>query len=96
MLAFLDSFCQVLCARDGDAIHRALRHPLAGVLPAGVRSEALAIARAGSRGHLAPTRTFHFYYQTLQLLAPVERGVFMPFEFRRPGPSSVPALAGIR
>lgn len=70
MLDFLDSFCRVLAARDQPAIRRQLRHPLARALPPSVRAEANAIATAGSHGRLAPTRTLHFYYQTLQLLAP--------------------------
>jgi hypothetical protein len=69
MLAFLDALCRALAAHDRLAIQRHLRHPLARALPRAVRSEALAIARAGERGHLPPTRTLHFYYQTLQLLA---------------------------
>lgn len=98
MLAFLDSFCQALCARDSDTIRRWLRHPLAGALPAAVRGEAFAIARAGPPGHLAPTRTFHFYYQTLQLLTAAERSdVRQPSgQPRRSEPRSHRALAGTR
>ena len=70
MLDFLDSLCRVLAARDQLGIRRQLRHPLARVLPPSVRAEANAIARAGKLGRLPPTRSFHFYYQTLQLLAP--------------------------
>ncbi len=70
MLDFLDSLCRALAARDQLGIRRQLRHPLARALPAPVRVEAHAIARAGKLGRLPPTRTFHFYYQTLQLLAP--------------------------
>lgn len=77
MLDFLDTLCRVLAARDRLAIHRQLRHPLARALPPTVRSEALAIARGGPRGHLPPTRAYHFYYQTLQLLAASEP---TPFE----------------
>ena len=72
MLDFLDSLCRVLARRDRVAIHRHLRHPLARVLPPSVRVEAVAIARAGRTGRLAPTRTLHFYYQTLQLVASPE------------------------
>ena len=70
MLAFLDLLCRALAARDRDQIRRHLRHPLARALPRSVRAEALAIARSGGRGRLPPTRTLHFYYQTIQLLAP--------------------------
>jgi hypothetical protein len=72
MLAFLDSFCQALSAHDPDRIRRQLRHPLARALPAAVRAEALAIARAGRGGRAAPVRAFRFYFQTLQLLATSE------------------------
>lgn len=74
MLAFLDSLCHALAARDRDAIRQRLRHPLARALPRTVRAEALAIARGGVHGHLPPTRTLHFYYQTLQLLAAPDAG----------------------
>ena len=84
MLDFLDSFCRVLATRDRLAIHRQLRHPLARVLPPAVRSEALAIARGGLRGHLPPTRAFHFYYQTLQLLAVSEPSPFESSEATAP------------
>ena len=70
MLDFLDSLCRALAARDQLAIRRQLRHPLARALPPSVHAEANAIARAGKLGRLPPTRSFHFYYQTLQLLAP--------------------------
>jgi len=70
MLDFLDSLCRALAARDQLAIRRQLRHPLARALPPSVHAEANAIARAGKLGRLPPTRSFHFYYQTLQLLTP--------------------------
>jgi hypothetical protein len=70
MLDFLDAFCRALAARDPLEIRRLLRLPLARMLPPTVRAEARAIARAGRRGRLSPTRAFHFYYQTLQLLTP--------------------------
>lgn len=69
MLAYLDTLCQALSTRDASAIRRLLRHPLAIALPRAVRVEAFALARAGTTGRLAPTRTLHFYYQTQQLLA---------------------------
>lgn len=85
MLAFLDALCQALCARDGGRIRLHLHHPLARALPPAVRAEALAIARAGESGQMAPTRALRFYYQTLQLLATPERTEIdeAMFEFRR-------------
>ncbi len=74
MLPLLDALCRALAARDRDQIRRCLRHPLARALPRTVRAEALAIARGAGRGHLPPTRTLHFYYQTIQLLATRDDG----------------------
>ncbi|HUX32696.1 MAG TPA: hypothetical protein VMV51_02390 [Gemmatimonadaceae bacterium] len=93
MLAFLDVFCRALAARDRLAIQRQLRHPLARTLPPSVRAEALAIARAGEHGHLAPTRTLHFYYQTLQLLASSEHVRFDASFFQSAGPDRLPATS---
>jgi hypothetical protein len=67
MLEFLDALSSALAARDRSTIHRWLRHPLARALPRSVRAEALAIARAGTAGHLPPTRLLRFYFQTVQL-----------------------------
>ena len=68
MLAFLDSLCDALIARDADRITRLLAHPLARALPAGVRDEAVAIAQGGRRGFAAPLRTLRLYHQTAHLL----------------------------
>ena len=68
MLAYLDRLCAALLARDAAEIMRLLGHPLAGALPAGVREEALAIARAGTRGFRAPMQTLRLYHQTTHLL----------------------------
>ena len=68
MLAYIDSLCAALLARDGEEIRRLLRHPLARALPRAVREEALAIARAGSRSMRAPIQTLRFYHQTAHLL----------------------------
>lgn len=68
MLAFLDSLCGALIARDADHIRRLLAHPLARALPAGVRDEAIAIAQGGRRGFAAPLQTLRLYHQTAHLL----------------------------
>ncbi|HET6680258.1 MAG TPA: hypothetical protein VFG84_03605 [Gemmatimonadaceae bacterium] len=68
MLAFLDGLCAALLARDQDEIRRLLRHPFARALPRTVREEALLIARAGSRGFMAPIQTLRLYHQTSHLL----------------------------
>lgn len=97
MLDFLDALCRVLAARDPLAIRRQLRHPLARTLPPAVRGEAIAIASAGRQGRLAPTRALHFYYQTLQLLAPSGAGWSEAESSPRGGhPSPSRTLAAIR
>ena len=68
MLAYLDSLCAALLARDGDEIRRLLRHPLARALPRAVREEALGVARSGPRTMRAPLHTLRFYHQTAHLL----------------------------
>ena len=68
MLAYLDSLCAALLARDAEEIRRLLRHPLARALPRAVREEALAMARAGKRSLRAPLQTLRFYHQTAHLL----------------------------
>ena len=68
MLAFLDSLCTALLARDGQRILDLLRHPLARALPRQVREEALLIARRGGRGMIAPVQALRLYHQTAHLL----------------------------
>lgn len=68
LLAYLESLCAALLARDAAAIRRHLRHPLARTLPRGVRDEAMAIARLGEKTLRAPIHTLRFYHQTTQLL----------------------------
>lgn len=68
MLAFLDSLCSALIARNADEIRRLLRHPLARALPRLVREEALAVANGGLRGFVAPLHTLRLYHQTAHLL----------------------------
>ena len=68
MLAYLDSLCTALLARDAEEIRRLLRHPLARALPRAVREEALAVARSEARSLRAPIQTLRFYHQTAHLL----------------------------
>ena len=68
MLAFLDSLCSALLARDAQRILELLRHPLARALPRQVREEAMLIARRGGRTMIAPVQTLRLYHQTAHLL----------------------------
>lgn len=68
MLAFLDSLCGALMARDTERIWLLLGHPLAQALPRGVREEATAIANGHRRSFVAPLQTLQFYHQTAHLL----------------------------
>ena len=68
MLAFLDSLCGALRARDLLLIRRLLDHPLASALPRGVRDEARAIASGTARSFVAPLQAMRLYHQTAHLL----------------------------
>lgn len=87
LLAYLESLCGALLARDGTEIRRLLRHPLAGTLPRAVRAEAMAIARAGSKSLRAPINALRFYHQTVQLLRGSDSR-------RQPAPAERAAEAG--
>ena len=68
MLAFLDTLCTVLLARDAQRILELLQHPLARALPRQVREEAMLIARRGGQAMIAPVQTLRLYHQTAHLL----------------------------
>ena len=68
MLAFLDSLCTALLARDTQQILDLLQHPLARALPRQVREEAMLIARRGGRAFIAPVQTLRLYHQTAHLM----------------------------
>jgi len=68
VLAFLDTLCTALLARDAQQILELLEHPLARALPRQVREEALLIARRGGRAMIAPVQTLRLYHQTAHLL----------------------------
>jgi hypothetical protein len=68
MLAYLDSLCAALLARDSAEIQRLLTLPAARDLPRRVREEAVAISRAGTRGFMAPIHALHFYYKLTHMV----------------------------
>jgi hypothetical protein len=69
VLAFLDSLCAALIARDAGRIRQLLAHPLSRALPRAVREEASAIAGGGvNRRFVAPLHTLRLYHQTSHLL----------------------------
>jgi hypothetical protein len=68
VLAFLDTLCSALLARDSERILALLDHPLARALPRQVREEAHLIARRGGRAMIAPVQTLRLYHQTAHLL----------------------------
>src|SRR5688500_3961612 len=68
MLAYLDSLCAALLARDSTEIQRLLALPAARDLPRRVRDEAVAISRAGNRGLMAPIHALPFYYKLTHMV----------------------------
>ncbi|MBA3644697.1 MAG: hypothetical protein H0W63_00825 [Gemmatimonadaceae bacterium] len=68
MLAYLDSLCAALLARDSAEIQRLLALTASRDLPRRVREEAVAISRAGTRGFMAPIHALHFYYKLTHMV----------------------------
>ncbi len=68
MLAYLDSLCAALLARDSTEIQRLLSLPASRDLPRRVREEAVAISRMGGRGFMAPINALHFYYKLTHMV----------------------------
>src|SRR5438067_741089 len=68
MLAYLDSLCAALLARNSAEIQRLLTLPASRDLPRRVREEAVAISRAGNRGFMAPIHALHFYYKLTHMV----------------------------
>ena len=68
MLAFLDSLCAALIARDVIRIRQLLAHPLSRALPRAVRDEATAIAGGAPREYTAPLQAMRLLHQTAHLL----------------------------
>jgi hypothetical protein len=80
MLAFLDSLCTALLARDVARIRQLLAHPLSRALPRAVRDEATSVATGAARRHRAPLEALRLYHQTAHVL-----GVRADPSARRPG-----------
>lgn len=68
MLAYVDSLCAALLARDQAEIRRLLSLPFATRLPQAVREEALTIAKGKTSSFMAPVNTLHFYYKLSHLI----------------------------
>lgn len=68
MLAYVDSLCAALLAKNSGEIRRLLALPLAGKLPRRVREEATAIAKSDGYGHAAPVHALHYFYTLTHLL----------------------------
>lgn len=68
MLAYVDSLCAALLARNPVEIRRLLALPQAGKLPRRVREEANAIAKSEGFGHAAPVHALHYFYTLTHLL----------------------------
>jgi len=68
MLAYVDSLCAALLARNSGEIRRLLALPHARKLPRRVREEATAIAKAEGYGHAAPVHALHYFYTLTHLL----------------------------
>ena len=78
MLAYLDSLCAALLARDTSEIRRLLAHPMAQDLPRRVREEAVAISRAGRRSFIAPVNALHLYYKLTHMVDESSDPTFVP------------------
>ena len=68
MLAFVDSLCAALLARNSAEIRRLLALPQAAKLPLRVREEATTIAKSDGYGHAAPVHALHYFYTLTHLL----------------------------
>lgn len=68
MLAFVDSLCAALLARNSVETRRLLALPQAAKLPRRVREEATTIAKSDGYGHAAPVHALHYFYTLTHLL----------------------------
>ena len=85
MLAFLDSLCAALIARDVVRIRHLLTHPLSRALPRAVREEACAIAAGATRESVAPLQAIRLYHQTAHLLGVRSDATILRRGAREPG-----------
>jgi hypothetical protein len=84
MLAYLDSLCAALLARNTEEIRRLLAHPMAQDLPRRVREEAVAISRAGRRSFMAPVNALHLYYKLTHMVDENSDSTFTEPEAKSP------------
>lgn len=68
MLAYVDSLCAALLARNQNEIRRLLALPQAMRLPHQVREEAAAMARGRAGTFMAPVQALQFYYKLTHLI----------------------------
>ena len=68
MLAYVDSLCAALLARNQSEIRRLLALPLSAKLPHQVREEAVSIAKGRTTSFMAPVHALHFYYKLTHLI----------------------------
>ena len=68
MLAYVDSLCAALLARNQEEIRRLLALPQAMRLPAQVREEAATMARGRAATFMAPVHSLQFYYKLTHLI----------------------------
>ena len=68
MLAYVDSLCAAMLARNSGEIRRLLALSHAAKLPRRVREEATTIAKADGYGHTAPVHALHYFYTLTHLL----------------------------
>ena len=85
VLAFLEALRDALIARDSDAIRRLLAHPLAGILPDGVRAEADRILKGQSSPVVVPIATLQLFHQTAHCLGVVREARGVGADGAKPG-----------
>lgn len=91
MLAYLESLCSALKARNSRIISELLQHPLASALPVSVLEEAQRIAIQDGDEPVAPIHALRLYHQTAHLLGACTD----PATRRRPGVAAAAAAAAV-